>query len=261
MLTRMNWFANDSGYSAVRAGYSVTSNTKFQGSLAVLTAAAMLAVAVPSLSAAEDGVALGIVYDTSGSMQETVRDSEGKPAAKYLIANRALAAIAKQIQSFTTNTAGGEARRVDAGLFIFNSPGARAAVPFAKFDASAIENWVRDFHSPQGSTPLGNALNAAAQAVLRSPLSRKHVLVITDGISNTGPTPAEVLSRLKQQAASSQQQLSVHFVAFDVDAKVFAPVKKLDATVVGALDEKQLNTQLSFILQKKILLEDEEPKK
>ena len=30
------------------------------------------------------------------------------------------------------------------------------------------------------------------------------------------------------------------------------------ATVVGAADEKQLNTQLEFILQRKILLEDEE---
>ena len=50
-------------------------------------------------------------------------------------------------------------------------------------------------------------------------------------------------------------------MAFDVDAKVFDPVKKLGATVVGAADEKQLNTQLEFILQRKILLEEEEPAK
>jgi hypothetical protein len=55
--------------------------------------------------------------------------------------------------------------------------------------------------------------------------------------------------------------VSVHFVAFDVDAKVFDPVKKLGATVVGASDEKQLNTQLEYILQRKILLEEEEPVK
>ena len=46
-----------------------------------------------------------------------------------------------------------------------------------------------------------------------------------------------------------------------MDAKVFDPLKKLGATVVGAADEKQLNSQLEFILQKKILLEDEEPAK
>jgi hypothetical protein len=31
--------------------------------------------------------------------------------------------------------------------------------------------------------------------------------------------------------------------------------------VVGAADEKQLNTQLEYILQRKILLEEEEPVK
>ena len=52
--------------------------------------------------------------------------------------------------------------------------------------------------------------------------------------------------------------MSVHFVAFNAAAKEFNGVKKLGATVVGAADEKQLDTQLDFILQKKILLEDEE---
>jgi hypothetical protein len=69
------------------------------------------------------------------------------------------------------------------------------------------------------------------------------------------------MPRLKQQAAQKETSLSVHFIAFDVDAKVFAGVKKLGATVVGAANEAQLNTQLEFILEKKILLEEEEPPK
>jgi len=44
-----------------------------------------------------------------------------------------------------------------------------------------------------------------------------------------------------------------------VNAKVFDGVKKLGATVLGASDESQLNSQLEFILQKRIRLEDEEP--
>jgi hypothetical protein len=39
---------------------------------------------------------------------------------------------------------------------------------------------------------------------------------------------------------------------------VFSPVKKLGATVVSAANESQLNTQLDYILQRKILLEEEE---
>jgi len=106
---------------------------------------------------------------------------------------------------------------------------------------------------------LGNALNAAGQAVLNSRLPHKHVLVITDGINTAGPSPGSVLPKLKHQAQEKQTSLSVHFVAFDVDAKVFDTVKRQGATVVGAANENQLNTQLLYILQRKILLEEEEP--
>jgi hypothetical protein len=106
---------------------------------------------------------------------------------------------------------------------------------------------------------LGNALRAAGQCVLNSRLSRKHVLVITDGLNTVGPPPETVMPDLKRQAARSQVSLGIHFVAFDVDARQFEPLKKLGATVVGAGDEKQLNSQLEFILQRKILLEEEEP--
>jgi len=96
---------------------------------------------------------------------------------------------------------------------------------------------------------------------LNSGLSRKHVLIITDGMNTVGPNPSSVLPNLQQEAARRQTALAVHFVAFDVDAKVFDGVKKLGATVVGASNESQLNTQLEFILEKKILLEEEEPPK
>src|SRR5439155_1248405 len=126
----------------------------------------------------DDGLALAIVYDTSGSMKEQVRDRNGKLTPKYVIANRALEAISNRIQTFATNATTGGPRTIHAGLFVFEGTGAKQAVKF---------------------------------------------------------------------------------VAFDVDAKVFDGVKKLGATVVGASDEAQLDSQLEFILQKKILLEDEEP--
>jgi hypothetical protein len=230
-------------------------------SLAILTALAALAPGSDRVRAAdEQGVALAIIYDTSGSMREQVPNNSGGTSPKFVIANRALIAIARQIQAFATNTATGAPRRIDAGLWIFNGNGAREAVKFGPFNAAALEDWARDFSTPGGSTPLGNALNAAGRTVLKSPLPHKHVLVITDGINTIGPQPAAVMPRLKQQAEQYQTVLSVHFVAFDVDAKVFDPVKQLGATVVGASDEKQLSSQLEFIVQRKILLEEEEPK-
>jgi uncharacterized protein YegL len=230
-------------------------------SLAVITALATLGQGTTCRAAEEDGVALAIIYDTSGSMHETVRDGTGKPSPKYVIANHALAAVAKQIQAFATGTPAGAPRKVYAGLFVFSGNTARQAVKFGPFDAAALEEFARTFSTPRGNTPLGNALSVACRTVLNCPLSRKHVLIITDGENTEGPTPAAVMPRVKQQAEQQHTTVSVHFVAFDVDAKVFNSVKKLGATVVGAADEKQLNSQLEYILQRKILLEEEEPAK
>jgi hypothetical protein len=212
-------------------------------------------------AAEEDGVALAIIYDTSGSMKDPVRDATGRKSPKYVIANRALTAVAKQIQAYTSSSTGGAPRRLDAGLFVFSGNTAKEAVKFGPFDAAALENFARNFASPNGNTPLGNALNVASRTVLDSPLSRKHVLIITDGLNTEGPAPDVVMPRVKQQAEQKHATLSVHFVAFDVAAQQFASVKKLGATVVGAADEKQLNSQLEYIFQRKILLEEEEPVK
>jgi hypothetical protein len=230
-------------------------------SLAVMTALAALEQGTTCRAAEEDGVALAIIYDTSGSMKDPVRDSTGRSSPKYVVANRALEAVARQIQAFAAGTTAGAPRKVYAGLFVFSGNSAREAVKFGPFDAAALEEFARNFASPNGNTPLGNALAVASRTVMNSPLSRKHVLIITDGMNTEGPEPRLVMPGLKRQAETTHTTLSVHFVAFDVDAKQFNSVKKLGATVVGAADEKQLNTQLEYILQRKILLEEEEPAK
>jgi von Willebrand factor type A domain len=246
--------------AALRAADIKRTQMKNVPLVAVLFAAAIAAL-VSQRATAEEGVAVAIVYDTSGSMKDPVRDQSGKSSPKFVVANRALIAIAKQIQTFATNSAVGGPRKIEAGVFVFDKNSAREAVNFGPFDESAIESFANSFSNPTGNTPLGNALTVASRAVLKSPLNHKHILVITDGMNTAGPKPEEVLPKLKQQALQKGTALSTHFVAFDVDAKVFAPVKKLDATVVAAADEKQLDTQLQFILQRKILLEEEEPPK
>ena len=224
--------------------------------LALLPACGNRAAAQP-----EDGVALAIIYDTSGSMKQPVRDGSGGKSPKYVIARRALEDVIKRLQTFATNTAASAPRKIEVGLFVFSGTGVRELVKFGPFDPAAAQNWTKDLPEPTSGTPLGNALSRAGQTVLNSKLARKHVLVITDGMNTVGPDPSVTMPRLKKQASDRQANLSVHFVAFDVDANVFDPLKKLGATVVGAADEKQLNTQLEFILQRKILLEDEEPPK
>lgn len=227
--------------------------------LAVLV---LLSASGPGVKAADtDGVALAIVYDTSGSMGESVRDASGSFSPKYRIANRALEAITKQIQAYAAKTAEGAARSIQAGLITFDGNGTRQAVPFGTFDAAAMLGFARKFSEPRDGTPLGKALEAASQAVMTASPSRKHVLVITDGMNTLGPDPAQVYPGILRRAEQKQTAVLVHFVAFDVDAKVFAPLKKLGVNILAASDEKQLNSQLEFIMQRKILLEDEEPPK
>lgn len=254
----MKVFANDAALQAAESiGPCMNSARSIAAFLIILSAAA-----VPlSSHASEEGVAVAIIYDTSGSMKQTVTDAKGRPAPKYVIANRALSAIANQLEGFVTNKSAGTLRKVEAGVFVFDGNSAREAVTFGPFNPKPIREFAKSFSDPTGSTPLGNALNVASRRVLDSPMSRKHVLIITDGQNTAGPDPASVLPRLQQRAQTNDTTLSVHFIAFDVEAKVFDAVKKQGATVVAAADEQQLNNQLQFIMQRKILLEEEEPPK
>lgn len=228
----------------------------------VLVVATLLALGFShAASAAEqEGIAIAIVYDTSGSMKELVKDATGRYQPKYRIANRALESIVHRIEAFANTPSGGTPRKVNCGLIVFSGRTAVEAVKFGPFNAHALQNWLKNYGGPDSATPLGTALNLASQTVLKSGFLHKHVVVITDGINTSGPDPAKVMPRIKEEAAAKGTAISTHFVAFDVDAKVFDPVKRLGATVVGASDEKQLNTQLEFIFEKKILLEEEEPK-
>ncbi len=211
---------------------------------------------INSAAATEEGIALAIVYDTSGSMRETVASGPGKTAAKYIVANKALSTIADRLDRFSTNSPSGSPRKVEVGLYIFRGSSAAPVVPFGPRQPGAIQKWVAGFTDPNGTTPLGNSISVASKAVSASALNHKHVLILTDGMNTSGPPPETVIPMIQRSGTNAP---SFHFVAFDVDAKVFEPVKKLGATVLGASNEQQLNSQLEYIFERKILLEDEEP--
>ncbi len=225
-------------------------------SLAVVMVGLLLGLgSLPVFAADDDGVALGILYDTSGSMNDPVPNSHGSSSPKYVIANRALLAVVKQIQAYMTNGVTGAPRKVDVGLFTFSKDGAQEVVKLSAFDAGAIQNWTTNFSKPSGGTPLGNALRTVSRDVLNSPMPHKHVLIITDGENTVGPDPAAILPSVNKSAEKQQTTVFVHFIAFDVNAKVFNGVKNQGASVASAADEKELNSQLDFILQNQILLE------
>src|SRR6266702_2481257 len=89
----------------LRRGFRME-NIRFMISLGAI--AVITKTSIPIFAGQQDGVGLAIVYDTSGSMKEQVRDRAGRSSPKYVIANRALEAISKRIQMFSTHpTTGG----------------------------------------------------------------------------------------------------------------------------------------------------------
>lgn len=194
-------------------------------------------------------LALVILYDGSGSMHDNVPDANGVATPKYLLANRAVMTIAQKVGDYCTN----KHVSIDAGLVYFTEGKVKVGIPFRSFEASAYENWARRFNAPTGGTPLGEGIKEANRMLAGSKALKKHILIVTDGISNAGETPQSVLSRMQR----SKDLTSVYFVAFDVSAQVFNPVKQLGATVVSASNGLQLQTQIDALLGKKILLEAE----
>jgi hypothetical protein len=211
-----------------------------------------------SARAEPESIGLAIVYDTSGSMGLTVPDSVGKGTPKYIIANRAFLAIVDRLEAFHKEHAAVVLR---TSLTVFDKMDARTVVPFGDFQPEQLRAWIRAFSKPEGATPLGEALRTAGEPLLKSGLSRRHILVVTDGESNGKLSPQNAIVGLRKALTPPEASLGFHFIAFDVAANVFAPVKALGATVLSASNEKQLGAQLAVILEKQILLEDEEPPK
>jgi len=138
-------------------------------------------------------------------------------------------------------------------LLYFTQAKVKVGIPFRQFQAAAFVEWAGNFKSPVGGTPLGEGIKKASQMLAASKALKKHILIVTDGESNQGESPKMVIARMKRQ----QDLTSVYFVAFDVSAQVFDPVKKLGATVVSAANELELKTEIDNLLGKKILLEAE----
>jgi hypothetical protein len=169
-----------------------------------------------------------------------------------------LTAVLDRLQALRSGQTG-TSPVIDAGMVVFEGDHAGIAVKCRRFDPQPFRDWLARHKSLTRGTPLGDAVRLAGETVLQSSLPRKHVLVITDGINTRGPDPKMTLPTIQGEAERKQSAVSFHFVAFDVNAAEFTAMKKLGATVVAAADEKQLDSQLHFIMEKKILLEDEEP--
>lgn len=206
----------------------------------------------PAAQTNSGGIAVSIVYDGSGSMADRVPGADRQPTPKYRIADKAVGSIIRQLVAFSQD----KQVEVQAGLVYFVGGKIHQGIPLTSLtpaSGGSFMDWARNFKTPSGGTPLGLAIRAAQRQLEPSHCLRKHILVITDGVSNSGISP----DRVVRQIRASANPIPVYFVAFDINASVFDAVKAQGATVVSASDEAQLNVEINHILGQKILLEAE----
>jgi Mg-chelatase subunit ChlD len=163
-----------------------------------------------------DGVAAAILIDTSGSMADNVRDTDGKQRPKIQIAQRAALDLVNQFDTYARDH---KDQTVYVGIYEFSDRGkkyCREVVklgPAGERDANVLRSAVSAMR-PDGGTPIGDAMITAKLDIDATGLSKRHILVLTDGENNKGYSPDDVTRTIVGQ--SEEQRASIYFVAFDI---------------------------------------------
>lgn len=196
-----------------------------------------------------EGIAAVLLVDVSGSMDDEIGRGDER---KIVIARRAALDLVRQFEAYA------EAHPdepVLIGLYEFSGSAAastREVIPLAAPDPGAAKSALARMR-PDGGTPIGAAMIAATRTLDQSNLSRRHLLVITDGENTDGYAPDDVMAGLGRRPEAARP--SVYFVAFDIAATRFDGVRNAGGLVLEAADAKELNQTLDFLLNGKILVE------
>jgi Mg-chelatase subunit ChlD len=208
----------------------------------------------PKASAeAKEGLAAAIVIDVSGSMEQTVAGAEGRQEAKIAIARRAAQDLVGQFVRYAQEH---KDEAVLLGLYEFSersgAADCRPIVPMGAPDSGRAASALAGIRA-DGGTPIGSAMIAAKHALDATGLSRRHLLVVTDGENTSGVEPGAVTLGIGRRPEAERP--SIYFVAFDIDAARFGGVRDAGGLVLAAANAKELNETFDTLLRGKILVE------
>jgi Mg-chelatase subunit ChlD len=210
------------------------------------------ALAAGTTGQPREGLAAAIVIDVSGSMNDRVRGEDGRRVRKIEVARRAARNL---IEQFAAYADAHPDEPVELGIFEFSrrsgQPDCRPVVPMGPPDRTAVQELAS--LRPQGGTPIGSAMIAASHALDATGLSRRHLLLVTDGENTDGFRPEDVAAGIARRPSADQP--SIYFVAFDVDARRFDGVRDAGGLVLPAANASQLSETLDMLISGRILVE------
>ena len=201
----------------------------------------------------KEGLAAAIVIDVSGSMDEEVEGENGRDERKIEIARRAARDLVEQFARYAEDHRG---EPVLLGIYEFSERSGkedcRPVIAMAPPDRDRADRALRTLRA-QGGTPIGNAMIFAKRELDATGLTRRHLLLVTDGENTDGFSPDRVALALSRRPEAERP--SLYFVAFDIEASRFERVKEAGALVLGATNARDLNSTLDSLLRGNILLE------
>ncbi len=200
-----------------------------------------------------EGLAAAIVIDVSGSMKDAVRGEDGRKERKIEIARRAARELVEQFARYAEEH---KDEPVLLGIFEFSERSGeddtRPIISVGPPDRARAESALAGLRA-EGGTPIGNAMIAAKRELDRTGLTRRHLLLVTDGENTDGFEPEKVAAAINRRPEAERP--SIYFVAFDIDASRFKGVRDAGGLVLAAANARELNDTLDSLLRGKILIE------
>lgn len=215
-------------------------------------------LAPPPAVPRQDGIALALLIDTSGSMGDTVPDGNRRRTPKIDVAKRCAAGVMNKVEGFARKNAD---RKIVMGVYEFSRRSGsecRTVVPLGAPDAKRSLGLIQSMRA-DGDTPIGSAMIKAKGDLDATGYSELHLLVITDGENTAGPEPEQVAQQIASLPA--ENRASMYFIAFDISASKFQPLQQLGVQLLAASNETELAGTLDTLLTGEILIEKPTPKK
>ena len=206
-----------------------------------------------SAVSAREGLAAAILIDVSGSMNDEVEGEGGRDEPKIAIARRAASDLVDQFARYAEEH---KDETVLLGIYEFSErrgeADCRPVLPMAPPDRESARTALQRMR-PDGGTPIGSAMVTGKRELDATGLTRRHLLVVTDGENTDGYDPDDVAAAIARRPEAERP--SIYFVAFDIAASRFNGVKDAGALLLSASNARELNDTLDTLLRGKILIE------